>query len=334
MRPERAGCEHPGSAFARLRAAQTRHPRLAATVGPDDDLGMVSAVFRPRPGLSRFEFAICARQRGPLETDLGVPVLIDQDLAALERADLILILPGADHLTPPVDEVFDALRRAHRRGAMVAAHCRGVFTLAAAGLLDGREVTTHWQYANDLAARYPSITIRPGALYVDQGSIVTGAGAAAGMDMYLHLVRREHGAALTNEIARLLVVPPHRDGGQQQYISNAVAADGDGERLAEVIAWARVNLDRRLSVDDLAGRALTSRRSFIRHFKAATGTTPHAWLLAQRLNRAEELLETTDLSIQQVAERVGYGTAAVLREQFTVRRGVAPRDYRRTFNRN
>lgn len=151
------------------------------------------------------------------------------------------------------------------------------------------------------------------------------------MDLYLHLVRREHGAATANGLARTLVVPPHRDGGQQQYVSAPVAPPGDGERLGETIAWASENLHRPLPVDVLAARALMSRRSFIRHFRAATGTTPHAWLVAQRLNLAEELLETTQLSVQQVAERVGYGSAAVLREQFTRRRGVPPRRYRGTF---
>jgi transcriptional regulator GlxA family with amidase domain len=297
-------------------------------------LGMVSAVFRPRPEHGdRFDFAVCALQPGPVITDLGVPVLIEQDLSALATADLILVLPGESCLSQPPGQLLEALRTAHQRGATLAAHCLGVFTLAATGLLDGRDVTTHWQHAREMASRYPAITVRPEALYIDQGSIVTGAGAAAGMDLYLHLLRRDHGAAITNEIARLLVVPPHRDGGQQQYIGAPVPLDGDGERLAEVITWARANLARRLSVEALAARALMSRRSFIRHFKAATGATPHAWLLSQRLNLAEELLETTDLNIQQVAETVGYGNAAVLRDHFAQRRGVAPSEYRRTFSR-
>jgi transcriptional regulator GlxA family with amidase domain len=316
--------------MAALHRVVAYAPAHAVSLG----LGMAGAVFRPRPGLTEFDFAVCAERPGALDTDLGVPVLVEQGLSALDRADLVLLLPGADHLTPPTGRVLDALRSAHRRGATLAAHCVGVFVLAATGLLDGREITTHWQHAADLAARYPGTILRPEALYVDQGSIVTGAGAAAGMDMYLHLLRRHHGAAMTNELARLLVVPPHRDGGQRQYVSAPVAADTESRRLGEVIAWARTNLDRRLPVETLAARALMSRRSFIRHFKAATGATPHAWLLTQRLNLAEELLETTDLTIQHIAERVGYGSAAVLREQFALRRGVAPSDYRRTFSRD
>jgi transcriptional regulator GlxA family with amidase domain len=303
-------------------------PAGAAALG----LGMASAVFRRRPSVTGFDFAVCADRPGPLTTDLGVPVLVEHDVTLLDRADLVLVLPGADQPEPPAPGVLAALRMAHRRGATVAAHCLGVFPLAATGLLDGREATTHWQHADRLAARHPRVTVRPEALYVDQGRLVTGAGAAAGLDMYLHLVRRDHGAGLANAIARLLVVPPHRDGGQRQYISAPVPADGDSERLAGVLAWARANLDQNPPVDTLASRALMSRRSFIRHFKAATGDTPHAWLLTQRLNLAEELLETTTLSIAEIAERVGYRSAAVLREQFTVRRGVAPRDYRRTFN--
>jgi transcriptional regulator GlxA family with amidase domain len=314
------------AAFRRVAAYA---PPQAVALG----LGLASSIFRPRPGLTRFDFAICADRCGPLATDLGVPVLVEHDLELLATADLVLVLPGADFSAHPPDSVLDALRAAHRRGATVAAHCLGVFPLAATGLLDGHEVTTHWQYAGELAARYPHVAVRPVSLYIDQGAIVTGAGAAAGIDMCLHLLRRDHGAATANSIARILVSPPHRDGGQQQFIAVPVPAGGDSERLADVIAWARANLHRQLPLDELAARALMSRRSFVRHFKAATGATPHAWLLAQRLSLAEELLETTDLPIEQIADRVGYRSGAVFREQFTLRRGTAPRDYRRTFSR-
>jgi transcriptional regulator GlxA family with amidase domain len=206
--------------------------------------------------------------------------------------------------------------------------CIGFFGFAKANSFAQAAWAGVQSYAN---AHNPSATFLDSN--VDQGLIVTGAGAAAGMDMYLHLVRRDHGAAMANAIARILVIPPHRDGGQRQFITAPVPVDGDGQRLADVLTWARANLHRPLPVDMLAARALMSRRSFIRHFRAATGATPHAWLLAQRLNLAEELLETTDLPIEQVADRVGYRSAAVLRDQFSRRRGVAPRDYRRTFAR-
>ncbi|MEW9554840.1 GlxA family transcriptional regulator [Nonomuraea sp. NPDC050783] len=315
--------------MAPFRRVAAYVPPHAATLA----LGMTSALFRPRDGVSAFDLALCARRPGPLMTDLGVPVLVEHGLEALAAADLILVLPGAGPAVPPGDPVLGALRAAHRRGATLAAHCLGVFTLAATGLLDGREVTTHWQYAGELAARHPDVVVRPESLYIDQGALVTGAGAAAGMDMYLHLIRRDHGAVLANALARLLVTPPHRDGGQQQFIAAPAPADGTGERLADVIAWARAHLDRPVTVDELAARALMSRRSFIRHFKAATGAPPHAWLLAQRLDRAEELLETTDLTIEQIAGRVGYRSAAVFREQFALRRKLTPSDYRRTFSR-
>jgi transcriptional regulator GlxA family with amidase domain len=296
-------------------------------------LGLVSAIFRARPGLTTFEFDICAALPGRLATDLGVPIVVDHGPELFAESDLILLLPGASFAEAPPGHVARALRAAHERGAMLAAHCLGVFHLAATGLLDDLNVTTHWQYADQLTARYPRVRVQPEALYLDQGNIVTGAGAAAGIDMCLHLIRRDHGAALANSIARILVAPPHRDGGQQQFITAPLGVSGNGGRLADVIAWARANLDRQLSLDEFAARALMSRRSFVRHFKAATGTTPHAWLLSQRLSQAEELLEATSLPVEQIAERVGYRSAAVFREQFAARRGLAPRDYRRTFSR-
>jgi transcriptional regulator GlxA family with amidase domain len=295
-------------------------------------LGLAAAVFQHRPGLTGFDFGVCADRAGPLSTDLGVPVLVDHGPELLAEADLVLVLPGT-RIEPPPGPVRTAIRTAHARGAVVAAHCLGVFPLAATGLLDGLEVTTHWQYADELVARYPAVRVRPEALYLDQGTVVTGAGAAAGLDMCLHLIRRHHGAALANALARILVTPPHRDGGQQQFVTAPVTTGEGGDRLAEVIAWARANLDRELSVDELAARALMSRRSFLRHFRAATGATPHAWLVGQRLGSAEELLEATDLPVERIAERVGYRSAAVFRAQFTARRGVGPRDYRRTFSR-
>ena len=296
-------------------------------------LGLVSAIFRARPGLAAFEFNICAAQPGPLSTDMGVPLVVEHGPELFAGSDLILLLPGASFAEPPPEHVVAALQAAHDRGATLAAHCLGVFHLAATGLLDDLNVTTHWQYSDQLAACYPRVRVQPEPLYIDQGDIVTGAGAAAGTDMCLHLIRRDHGAVLANSIARILVAPPHRDGGQQQFITAPLAVSGDGGRLADVIAWARANLDRQLSLDELAARALMSRRSFVRHFKAATGTTPHAWLLDQRLSQAAELLEATSLPVEEVAERVGYRSAAVFREQFAARRGVAPRDYRRTFSR-
>ncbi|MFE0674796.1 GlxA family transcriptional regulator [Streptomyces sp. NPDC058867] len=297
-------------------------------------VGIVAEVFAPHgPAAPGFDLALCGDLPRSVLTDVGVPLTVTHGLDRLAGADLVLVLPGAAFRTPPAPAVLDALRAAHGRGALVAAHCVGTFTLAAAGLLDGLRATTHWRFADLLARAHPTVTVEADALYLDEGRIATGAGAAAGFDLCLHLIRREHGAARANHIARDVVLPAHRDGGQTQYLAAPVPQDGQDERLAEVLAWAREHLHEPLPVVELARRAVMSKRSFARRFTAATGTTPHAWLRELRLSRAEELLETTDLPVEEVARRVGYGSASVLREQFVRRRGVPPRSYRRAFAR-
>ncbi|MFE2143651.1 GlxA family transcriptional regulator [Streptomyces sp. NPDC059456] len=295
-------------------------------------VGIVTEVFA-RHGASApgFDLALCTDRPGQVPTDVGVPLTLAHGLDRLAEADLVIALPWAGFRTPPAPAVLDALSAAHERGALVAAHCVGAFALAAAGLLDGRRATTHWRFAGLLADRHPEVTVEPDALYVDEGRVVTGAGAAAGFDLCLHLLRREHGAAMANAVARDVVLPSHREGGQAQYLAAPVPEDCRDERLAEVLAWARENLHEPLPVAELARRAVMSKRSFARRFTAATGTTPHAWLRGLRLSGAEELLETTDLPVEEIARRVGYGSAAVLREQFVRRRGVPPRSYRRSF---
>ncbi|MFF7203115.1 GlxA family transcriptional regulator [Streptomyces sp. NPDC008141] len=295
-------------------------------------VGIVAEVFGPHgETLPGFDFALCTDRPGPVPTDLGLPLTVTHGLDRLATADLVIALPWTGFRTPPAPPVLDALSAAHQRGALVAAHCVGAFALAAAGLLDGRRATTHWRFAELLARRHPEVTVEPDALYIDEGRIITGAGAAAGFDLCLHLLRREHGAAMANAVARDVVLPSHRDGGQAQYLAAPLPEDCDDERLAEALAWARENLHEPLPVAELARRAVMSKRSFARRFTAATGTTPHAWLRSLRLTSAEELLETTDLPVEEIAHRVGYGSAAVLREQFVRRRGVPPRSYRRTF---
>ncbi|MFI8828639.1 GlxA family transcriptional regulator [Streptomyces sp. NPDC053431] len=295
-------------------------------------VGVVTEVFGPHgPEFPGFDLALCAEGPGPVPTDCGVPLSLTHGLDRLAEADLVMALPGAGFRTPPGPAVLEALRAAHERGAVVAAHCVGTFALAAAGLLDGRRATTHWRFAGLLAERHPSVSVEADALYIDEGNVVTGAGAAAGFDLCLHLLRREYGAARANGVSRDMVLPAHRDGGQAQYLAAPVPADGQDERLAEVLGWAREHLHEPLPVTELARRAMMSRRTFARRFAAATGTTPHAWLRELRLSRAEELLETTDLPVEEIAHRVGYTSAAVLREQFVRRRGVPPRSYRRAF---
>ncbi|WP_030965967.1 GlxA family transcriptional regulator [Streptomyces sp. NRRL S-378] len=295
-------------------------------------VGIATEVFGPHGAqLPGFDFTLCTERPGPVPTDLGVPLTITHGLDRLASADLVIALPWAGFRTPPPPAVLDALSAAHERGALVAAHCVGAFALAAAGLLDGRRATTHWRFAELLAHRHPDVCVEPDALYIDEGRILTGAGAAAGFDLCLHLLRREYGAAVANAVARDVVLPSHRDGGQAQYLAAPVPADCGDDRLTEVLAWARGNLHEPLPVAELARRAVMSKRSFARRFTAATGTTPHAWLRNLRLSSAEELLETTDLPVEEIARRVGYGSAAVLREQFVRRRGVPPRSYRRSF---
>ncbi|CAN5329295.1 helix-turn-helix domain-containing protein [soil metagenome] len=297
-------------------------------------LGVVAEVYgydRSAHGLPRFDFAVAAEHPGPLRLDTGVVLQIEHGLDRLDRADLIHVMAWEDFSLVPSEPMLAALRAAYDRGATIASHCTGAFVLAAAGLLDGRRATTHWETAAELAERFPAVRVDPGVLYVDEGRILTGAGTAAGVDLCLYLLRRDYGARTANAVARAMVVPPHRDGGQAQFIGAALAPDGDTDRLGDVMQWMRGHLDREVTVPELAARAVMSPRSFARHFRAATGTTPRAWLLGQRLQAAEELLETGDLPVEEVARRVGFGTAAGLREQFVRRRGVPPRDYRRSY---
>lgn len=297
-------------------------------------LGVVGEVFgfdRSAAGLPRFNFDVVAPEPGLVRLDSGVVIAVEHGLARLESADLIHILAWENFDVLPGEPLLAALRAAYDRGATIASHCTGAFVLAAAGLLDGRRATTHWSTADALAERFPAVSVDPGVLYVDEGRILTGAGTAAGVDLCLYLLRREFGAHAANAVARSMVVPPHRDGGQAQFIDSPLPEVGDSDRLGGVLAWMQANLHTDLTVETLAGRALMSPRSFARHFHAATGSTPRAWLLAQRVQAAEALLETGDLPVEEIARRVGFGTAAGLREQFVRRRGVPPRDYRRSF---
>jgi transcriptional regulator GlxA family with amidase domain len=295
--------------------------------------GIVTEVFgydRTDLGLPEFDFAIVPAEEGPIRTRYGATMTLGGDLSRVDDSDLVLVMPWESFTQPP-ERYLEALCRAYDRGATIMGFCSGTFVLGVAGLLDGRRATTHWQNSRFIAERFPAVTIDADVLYVDEGRLLTGAGSAAGLDLCLHWVRREYGARVANALARSIVVPPHRDGGQAQYIVSPLPEAGDSDRLVDVLAWMRINLHQPLTVDALAARALMSPRSFARHFRAATGTTPRAWLLGQRLQRAEELLEGGDLPVEEVARRVGFGTAAALRDQFVRRRGVPPRDYRRAF---
>lgn len=254
----------------------------------------------------------------------------DHGLDRLARAGTVIVPGWADIDVDPPADLVEAVRAAHEAGARVASLCTGAFVLAAAGLLDGRRATTHWAHTDVLAARYPSIEVDPDVLYVDNGSVLTSAGKAAAMDLCLHLVRRDHGSAVANTVARRLVVPPHRAGGQAQFVTTPVP-DQDDHPLGGLLPWITERLDRPLTVEDLARQANMSSRNLARHFRSATGTTPLRWLLTQRIRRAQELLERTDDGIDLIAEATGMGTAATLRRHFNRTVGVPPDSYRRTF---
>ncbi|MEV6828896.1 helix-turn-helix domain-containing protein [Amycolatopsis sp. NPDC051102] len=298
---------------------------LAATDGMlSFELTIATEVFGDDP---RYGFAVCGSHAVRVGRFLLEP---DHGLGRLASADTVLVPGWADVDADPPADLVDAVRAAHARGARVASLCTGAFVLAAAGLLDGLRATTHWAHTDVLAARYPRVTVDPDVLYVDNGQVLTSAGKAAAMDLCLHLVRADHGPAAANTIARRLVVPPHRAGGQAQFVPAPVPTRDD-HPLAALLPWITARLDHPLTVEDLARRANMSSRHLARHFRAATGTTPLQWLLTQRIRRAQELLENTDASIDAVASSVGMGTATTLRRHFNRTVGVPPDTYRRTF---
>ncbi|MGH3736130.1 MAG: GlxA family transcriptional regulator [Micromonosporaceae bacterium] len=297
------------------------------------EFGVVHEVFgvdRTDDGVPGFDFRPCGETPGvPLPAGSGVQLIPAYGLEALAGADLVAV-PAAAIRDDYPDAVLDAVRAAADRGAILLSVCSGAFLLGAAGLLDGRRCTTHWRYADQLAQRFPDAKVDPDVLFVDDGSIVTSAGTAAGIDASLHLVRRELGAAVATRIARRMVVPPQRDGGQRQYVELPVP-ECTGESLRPVLGYLLEHLAEDHSVPELARRARLSERTFARRFTAETGTTPGRWLTTQRVLHAQRLLEQTSLDVDQVARQSGFGTAALLRHHFHRIVGVTPTDYRRTF---
>ena len=282
-------------------------------------------------GLPNYRFLVCAAEEGLLRTDAGFGIVAPHGLEGLREAQTVVVPAWRDVEEAPPAELIEALRQSYGCGARIVSLCSGAFVLAAAGLLDGRRATTHWMYAERLAKRFPAVEVDPNVLYIDQGQIFTSAGTAAGIDLCLHLVRLDHGAEVANAFARRMVVPPHRDGGQAQYVEAPMPPPPDEDLFTATLAWMHDHLDEDLTIADLADRAATSERHFARRFAAATGTTPHRWLVVQRVGRAQQLLETTDLPVQAVAERSGLGTPANLRKQFRRHLRTAPSAYRATF---
>lgn len=293
---------------------------------------MVELFGLPRPEFDRwYRLHVAGLEPGPLRAAGGVRVEAPHSLRMLDHAGTIVI-PGWRGVDAPVPEsLLRKLRRAHEQGARILSVCSGVFVLAAAGLLRGKRATTHWRYADALARQYPDVRVDADVLYVDEGNVLTSAGSAAGIDMGLHLIRRDFGAATANTVARRLVLPPHRDGGQKQFVAAPVGADPDEEAFARLLDDVRANPRRAHTVEGMARRARMSSRTFARRFKAATGTTPHRWLQHERVRVAQALLETTSLSLERIAERAGFSDAQLLRLHFKRVVGTTPTDYQRTF---
>ncbi len=285
--------------------------------------------YHPEDDNPVFDFVVATPVPGRVRGASGYDLVVEHGLEEVEDADLVCIVPKREYLDQDA-AVVDAVRRAAERGATVFAHCTGAFLLGEAGLLDGRRCTTHWRHAAELAQRYPLAEVDPDVLYVDDENVLTGAGSAAGLDAALHLLRRVFGPRVAASTARRMVVPPARTGGQAQYVRTPVP-ECDAETLGPLLGWVVEHLHDQHTVESLASAAAMSPRTFARRFRAETGTTPHAWITTQRVLRAEELLETTDRSIDWIAGEVGFGTAAMLRHHFTRARSVTPQQFRRTF---
>ena len=277
-----------------------------------------------------YRVTVCAAAPGPVPTTAGFTVVAQAGLDALATADTVLVPGFTPHLRIPPEPVLAALRVAQERGARMASICTGAFALAAAGVLDGRRATTHWRDATDLASMHPRVRVEPDVLYVDEGTLLTSAGVASGLDLCLHILRTDHGAALASHIARRLVVPPHREGGQAQYVDQPLPTHPGGS-LAATRAWALEHLSEPLTVRTLAAHAHVSERTFARRFNAETGVPVLQWLLARRVDAARAALESTEASIDEIADTCGFGTAANLRKHFHRHVSTTPTAYRRTF---
>lgn len=285
-------------------------------------------------GMPWYRLLICAETPQPVRTSIGILLTTPYTLEHLAEADTIIIPSSRPGIVPVSDELLEALRQCYQRGARMITFCTGVFLLAAAGLLDGRRVTTHWAWAAELAARYPRVHVDPQRLYIDEGQVLTSAGTAAAIDLSLHVVRQDYGAEIAALVARRMVVPPHRDGGQAQYIERPLLSELDqGEPFGVVLTWLVAHLHEDLTVEQMAARAAMSPRTFARRFHAILGATPYQWLLQQRITLAQRLLETTGETIERVATSCGFSSAATLRLHFHRCLHTSPQAYRQAFHR-
>ena len=325
----------------RKKAANGRAPRrhLVAAVVADGfspfEFSVACQVFgidrSSTLGVPWYRFAVCATEPTSVRTSIGFTVSADHGLDVLRRADTIIVPTFGDG-SDGGEQLHAELCRAHRRGARLLSFCTGAFVLAAAGLLDGRRATTHWGWTDELVRRHPEVHVDPDVLYVDDGDILTSAGTAASIDLALYVLRQDYGTEIANAVARRMVVAPHRDGGQAQFIASPVPDATASDLFPDTFAWMQRHLDRPLTVPELARRSAMSPRTFARRFLATTGITPHQWLLRQRVLRAQELLETTDLSVDLIASRCGMGSASNLRQHFHRIVRTTPQAYRNTFS--
>jgi transcriptional regulator GlxA family with amidase domain len=287
-------------------------------------------VDRGDQGIPNFDFAICGPTSGKVNTSLpGFSIEVSHGIERLRDADLICI-PAMPRDKPVPAAVVTALRAAHERGARLLSVCTGAFVLGSSGLLDGRRCTTHWRYVDELEARFPLADVECDKLYVDSGSIITSAGSAAGLDACLHVMRQEFGASMAATVARRMVVAPHRDGGQAQFIETPVV-ETTADTLQPLLEWMGANLHEDLSVERLASKALMAPRTFARRFRAETGTTPYHWVTNQRVMLAERMLEETDETVERIATKAGFSNGTAFRHHFSRLRGTSPQQYRRFF---
>ncbi|MBN8988814.1 MAG: helix-turn-helix domain-containing protein [Rhizobiales bacterium] len=293
------------------------------------ELGLAVEVFGM--GSDWYRVVVCSERPGrPLTANNGLKVIAGAGIGALAQADTIIVPGSLEIVESPPASLLAALRRANRRGARIASICAGAFILGAAGLLDGRRATAHWAHTETLSRRYPKVQVDANVLYVDEGNIMSSAGRAAGLDLCLHIVRRDLGAEIANRLAQRLVIAPHRDGGQAQFIPQPVRK-AEGDTLTSTFAWALRHLDRDLTIASLAARARMSRRTFIRRFEEATGMSPGEWVVQARVAKARELLEATQIPIEGIATETGFGSADAMRHHFRGRLGTSPAHYRATF---
>jgi AraC family transcriptional regulator, transcriptional activator FtrA len=300
------------------------------------ETGIVTEVFglpRPEFEVPWYELTICAERPGPVRVLGGATLHTPYGLDVFAEAETLIVAGVSDVGADTSPELIAALRRARLRGARVMSICSGAFALAAAGLLDGRVATTHWRYADRFRERFPDITVDPDVLYIDDGEVLTSAGSAAGIDLCLHVVRRDYGPTIANAVARRMVIQPHRDGGQAQFIEAPMPADADDDRVAQSMAWALGHLGEPISVGALARRALMSTRTYLRHFGRATGSSPIRWLIEQRVQASLPLLETSAVPIEEIAHAVGFETPVTYRHHFARAMRTSPSAYRKAFQK-